>query len=67
MNPILKTLIGIGIIAILVFLFIFSYMINKRQPKPEGCQSLEENCEGCSVTTCLNRKEKNDNEGEKND
>ena len=42
----------------LVVAFVFSYLLNKKTPKPEGCENIDENCEGCQITSCPNRKEK---------
>jgi len=28
------------------------YIFNKRTPKPEGCENLLENCEGCNIKDC---------------
>ena len=47
---------------ILLGLYILFYLLNKKTPKPEGCESLEENCEGCQITSCSNRKEKKEEE-----
>lgn len=48
-----------GIIMIfLVGAFVGSYLLNKKTPKPEGCENLDENCEGCQITSCPNRREK---------
>ena len=46
----------------LVCAYILFYLLNKKTPKPEGCESLEENCEGCQITSCSNRKEKKEEE-----
>ena len=48
------------IMVLLISAFIGSYLLNKNTPKPEGCENLEENCEGCQITSCSNRKEKNE-------
>lgn len=41
------------ILGILVAMFIVCFMINKKTPKPEGCEDLEAECETCPITTCL--------------
>ena len=51
-------LLGLLVILGLVGLYILFYLLNKKTPKPEGCENLEEDCEGCQITSCLNRKEK---------
>lgn len=53
-----KVIFAIIIVGVAVGLFIFSYLLNKRTPKPEGCESLSEECEGCSILTCSHRIEK---------
>ena len=50
------------IMTLLIGAFIGSYLLNKNTPKPEGCENIDENCEGCQVTSCLNRKEKKEEE-----
>lgn len=42
----------------LIGAFIGSYLLNKNTPKPEGCENLNEECEGCQIVTCSHRKEK---------
>ena len=42
----------------LVGAFIGSYLLNKRTPKPEGWENIDDSCEGCQITSCPNRKEK---------
>jgi len=50
------------IMTFLVGAFVGSYLLNKKTPKPEGCENIDENCEGCQITSCLNRKEKKEEE-----
>ena len=38
-------LVAALVITGLVLAFVFSYLLNKKTPKPEGCENLEENCE----------------------
>ena len=60
-------IIAVGVVVISIGLFIFTYLLNKRTPKPEGCKNFESECEGCQMTSCshhsANKKEK-DEEGE---
>ena len=42
----------------LVGAFVGSYLLNKKTPKPEGCENIDDSCEGCQITSCPNRKEK---------
>lgn len=50
------------IMIFMVGAFVGSYLLNKKTPKPEGCENIDENCEGCQITSCLNRKEKKEEE-----
>lgn len=43
---------GILIVIGLIVLFVVAYILNKRTPKPEGCQ-LDSACKGCPITSCL--------------
>lgn len=48
-------IISIALIAGLVALFIISFLINKRTPKPKGCEDIEvteENCLNCGRYDC---------------
>ena len=65
MNEQTRALLAIVIIVVLVVLFIGTYVLNKRTPKPEGCEDLEAECETCPITTCLkntSKKEETENE-----
>lgn len=55
-------LAAILVITGLIFAFIFSYLLNKKTPKPEGCENFEENCEGCQITSCSHRIENKEEE-----
>jgi len=57
----MKALIAILLVGGAIFLFIFTYLLNKRTPKPEGCENLSEECEGCQILTCSHRIEKKEN------
>ncbi|MCH3977347.1 MAG: hypothetical protein LKE36_07235 [Bacilli bacterium] len=55
----LRALIAIGIIALLLGVFILSYILNKRTPKPEGCEEIDKECATCSIDSCaFNKNEK---------
>ena len=58
MNEQTRALLAIVIIVVLVALFIGTYVLNKRTPKPEGCEEIGSECEGCQITSCSNYKEK---------
>ena len=57
-----KYLLAALILLVLIGLYILFYLLNKNTPKPEGCEGIDENCEGCQVTSCANRKNKNEEE-----
>ncbi len=52
MDTFLRILIGVGIFAALVGVYLLTYFLNKKTKKPEGCEVMTENCHGCQVTTC---------------
>lgn len=64
MPPIvLKILILAGIILVPLALFIISYLLNKKTPRPEGCENLSGGCDGCQILSCTHRiEEKSKNE-----
>ena len=49
----IKTLLAIAVLAVLVGLFILGYLLNKRVPRPEGCDlEKTEQCSRCAISTC---------------
>ncbi len=46
---------GLLIAAVLLGIFILSYVLNKRTPKPEDCEEIDESCINCSNPLCRNR------------
>lgn len=38
----------------LVGIYIFLFLKNKKIPKPEGCENLKADCEGCKDIYCPN-------------
>ena len=45
------------IVAILLFvglgaIFAIGFHLNQKTPKPEGCEKLLADCEGCRIATC---------------
>ncbi|MGI6734589.1 MAG: hypothetical protein BWY30_01046 [Tenericutes bacterium ADurb.Bin239] len=52
MSDIARIFIAILIMAVLIGLYIGSYVLNKRTKKPEGCEEIASSCTGCAVTTC---------------
>lgn len=58
-KSILRVIIAVLLVAFLVGLFIFTFLLNKKTPKPEGCENIDENCEGCQMTSCSHYKKNN--------
>lgn len=52
MNEVFRVLIAIGVFALLVTIYIGSYLLNKRTKKPAGSEDLTASCTGCAITTC---------------
>ena len=44
-------LIAGGVLLALIALFIGTYLLNKKTPKPDGCKEHVE-CEGCKIVSC---------------
>ena len=49
MGSIISAIFWMGL---LVFLYIFLYLENKKTPKPEGCEELTQGCSGCQSIDC---------------
>lgn len=58
MSDTVRIILAIIIILVCVGLFIFSYVLNKRTPKPEGCENIGDECEGCQMTSCSHYRKK---------
>lgn len=58
MNETTRIILAVVIIVVLVGIFIGTYILNKRTPKPEGCEEVGAECEGCQMTSCAHYKEK---------
>ena len=43
----------IVIVGVLIAMFIVCFLLNRKTPKPKGCENLEAECETCPITTCL--------------
>ena len=50
--------------AALVAVFIGTYLMNKHTPKPEGCEDLKADCDGCKDFACTNNPAHNQVKGE---
>jgi hypothetical protein len=57
-------LIAGAILIVAIGLFIGSYLLNKKTPKPEGCEDTSKECGACGIVSCshhpINNKEKGD-------
>lgn len=38
---------------VLAALYGVFYYFNHKTPKPEGCENLKSNCDGCKITSCM--------------
>lgn len=49
--------VGIIVVASLIFVYIGTYVLNKRTPIPEDCQEIFDNvsCTACSNFTCSHK------------
>ena len=65
MDETTRTILAIVFMMVLVSLFIGTYVLNKRTPKPEGCEEIGSECEGCQITSCSHNKKPNIEEKEK--
>lgn len=52
MEPWLRILLAILVFSALVGIFVLGFILNKRTPKPAGCEDLEATCHACPVTSC---------------
>ena len=46
------------IIGLLIAMFITFFLLNRKTPKPKGCEDLDAECETCPITTCLKNSSK---------
>lgn len=64
-NQIEQIIGSIVVVIVCVFLFVGTYILNKRTKKPDGCIDTSQYCEGCSLTECSHHPDKNkEEEGE---
>jgi hypothetical protein len=54
---------AIIILLVVIIIFIVTYLLNKRIPKPDGCE-LSDKCETCQNTSCYVKN--NERTGENN-
>lgn len=55
---------AIIILCVVIILFIGTYLLNKKVPKPDGCE-ISEKCKTCQMTNCYVKKKIT--EGENNE
>ena len=60
MTDLERALLAVLIIVVCVGMFIGTYLLNKRTPKPEGCENIGSECEGCQITSCSHYQNKNE-------
>lgn len=51
----LRIILAVLVIAVLIAVFITSYLLYKKTPVPKGCEDIhpnEEKCHGCNQTEC---------------
>ena len=59
----MKYLLAILFFGTLVAIYIVLYLI-KKTPKPEGCEGLKADCDGCKDYACTNNPSHNQVKGE---
>ena len=64
MNDTTRVIIAIVMVVVLVGIFIGTYILNKNTPKPEGCEDIGSECEGCQITSCSHYQNKNEEKEE---
>jgi len=54
----MQYIIGIGIIAVIIIVYVLSYALNEKTPVPEGCEELQESvaCSSCTNGGCSIKK-----------
>ena len=60
----MKFVYALIVFAVVSVLFIVTYVLNKRTPKPEGCENIGSECEGCQITSCSHHQNKNEEKEE---
>lgn len=52
LNDVTRVILSIVIVIVCVFLFIGTYLLNKRTKAPLGCEDPSQECEGCAMIGC---------------
>jgi hypothetical protein len=50
----LEYIIGVVIIVAVIGIYVWTYSLNQKIEKPEGCEEVS--CSGCKVDNCVSRK-----------
>lgn len=53
-----RILLAILFFGVLVGIYIFLFLKNRKTPKPEGCEDLRPDCGGCQDLSCPNNPNK---------
>ena len=64
MSEEVRIIIAVVVVLVSVGLFIGTFILNKRTPKPDGCENLGSECEGCQMSSCSHYVEKNEEKKE---
>lgn len=54
LDQVWSIVLGILFFGALVGIYIFLFLLNKKTPKPEGCENLKADCGGCKDYACSN-------------
>ena len=60
----MKFVYALIVFAFVSVLFIVTYVLNKRTPKPENCKELPDECKSCKVEFCAIKNQKVEEESE---
>lgn len=54
----LQTVLGILFFLLLFGVFVVSFLMNRKTPKPPGCENLTPDCSACQDFSCPNHSKK---------
>lgn len=57
-----QMILAILFFGLLVGIYIFLFLLNRKTPKPEGCEDLRPDCSACKDWSCPNHKPKEESE-----
>ena len=49
-----KIIPAVLLFAVLIGVYITLYLLNRKTPKPAGCENLRAECKGCQDFLCMN-------------